>query len=153
MPWAPCSQPSYSSATSKGSLLARPLMPAWRPRRGRGRGAGRSQRYRFNTDSKSQRESGFSRSPPAVSLLLNSPACLLSPERSGRFSQILREKVSRLDVHHVCNKCLLNHHSLGRPQINLSFSRVRGLVFLKIALLASTPRLFDFWCGYPAVDG
>ena len=45
------------------------------------------------------------------------------------------------------------HPSLGRLWVALSFSRVQGLVLLKITLLASTLRFFDFsWHGYPAVD-
>ena len=65
---------------------------------------------------------------------------------------MLRENMSHLDTHHVCSNYSA-HPSLGRLWVALSFSRVQGLVLLKITLLASTLRFFDFsWHGYPAVD-
>lgn len=60
---------------------------------------------------------------------------------------MLLENISHLDTHHVCGN-YLTHPSLGRLWAALSFSRVQGLVFLKITLLASTLRFFDFsWHG------
>lgn len=73
------------------------------------------------------------------------PCWLAFPERSC-------DKVSQLDTHHVCSKCLLSHNSCERRWVSL-FCRVRGFVCLKNITIRFHARLFGVWRDYPVMDG
>lgn len=81
----------------------------------------------------STRKSGSLRNLTAEEFALEQPLLSPSPDRSWECSQLSYEEVPslQLDMHQICNK----------PWANLYFSKVRGLVFLEIGLLASTLRL------------